>query len=197
MQSVFNTIYQNKAWGNEGDHSGIGSEPTYNKIMQKRLSELIKRYNVKSILDVSCGACKWQRDFLRKHPFVSYHGIDIAKSALKRANTNLEGLPNVKLVKGDLRNMKLPPCDLLLCRDTLQHFSYENIHRALHNISKCKARIIVLGGYFPGNNIAIQDGSYFDFNPVLEPFSLMPDIVLSEDNTPSHPHKHLFVYIRA
>lgn len=196
MEGVFTGIYKSGLWGPHGDGSGIGSDPSYNRAMQRHLAGLVKRYNVRSIVDVSCGACRWQAGFLRRHPGLTYHGIDIAPPALARARANLQGVPNARVAKGDLRTARLPPCDLLLCRDTLQHMSLANIKTALDNIARTKARIVVLGGYFPGQNVNIRDGDYFDFNPVLEPFGMVPDLVISEENDPSHPHKHLFVYIR-
>lgn len=196
MENIFTDIYKHAAWGHHGDGSGIGSSPSYNRAMQRHLAALIKRYQVRSIVDVSCGACRWQAGFLRRHPGLSYYGLDIAAPALARAKANLAGLPNARVVRGDLRNARLPPCDLLMCRDTLQHMSLANIQLALKNIARCNARMVVLGGYFPGKNKNIEDGGYFDFNPVLEPFNMVPDLVISEENDPAHPHKHLFVYIR-
>ena len=59
MEKVFSYIYENKFWSLAGDGSGIGSCPKYNKGMRSILTDFVETYNIKSIIDVPCGACTW------------------------------------------------------------------------------------------------------------------------------------------
>lgn len=198
MKNVFDEIYRMSLWSDAGHGSGIGSEPAYNARMRRALTEFVADRSIRSIVDAPCGAAKWQAAWIhelnkKRVAIESYFGIDVAPTAVRRARSNLEHLSIARVRGGDARIAKLPPCDLLICRDTLQHLSYSNIWKVLINLARCDARWIAIGGYWPGNNVDVRDGSYFDFNACLPPFELRPNEIISEANDPKHPAKHLFI----
>ena len=203
MDILFDTIYKKKLWSEYGDGSGIGSSPLYNYNMRSIMTDFVTENNVKTIIDVPCGAFQWQSVWLHElqeyhsHIFDSYVGIDISREAIKQAHSNIpRGIShNIEIFLADMINHPLPQnYDVLFCRDALQHLSWKNILKALKNFEKCNASWYIIGGYCPGFNENIYDGDYFDFNITQYPFWLTPDRILCEKNTWDHPQKPLFVF---
>ena len=52
-QSDFEAIYANGGW--DGMGSGPGSTPTFTEGFRKVLEEILKKYYVRSVLDIGCG----------------------------------------------------------------------------------------------------------------------------------------------
>jgi hypothetical protein len=204
MESIFSMIYENLFWSSAGDGSGIGSCPKYNKKMRSILTEFIINNDIKSFIDVPCGCCKWTSRWLYelslKNIPIQYYGVDISEIAVKTAIKNMKKVQhntqhNILIKKGDFTNYILPPnYDVLFCRDALQHLSYVNIWKALRNFAICNVKWYIIGGYWPGLNENINDGSYFDINLTQPPFYLIPDKIMSEENNMHHPHKHFFIF---
>ena len=205
MEGLFDNIHTNKLWSSHGDGSGIGSSTLYNSNMRTLMSEFMLENNVKTFIDVPCGAFQWQSTWLKEleeqhsHVFDSYFGIDISREVLKQTQNNIRSLKSssyvIEIYNGDMIQYKLPQnYDVLFCRDALQHLSYNNIWKAIENFKKCNAKWYIIGGYWPGFNNDIYDGDYFDFNITQYPFGLMPDRILCEKNSWDHPQKHLFVF---
>lgn len=76
---------------------------------------------------------------------------------------------------------------MLFCRDELQHLSYANVWKAFENIAKCDARWITIGDYWPGENLNVRGGEYFNVNLCLPPFELRPNEIVSERATRETP----------
>jgi len=56
LKNTFNQIYKNKFWGQEGGGSGLGSSLAYTSITRNIIYTVVKKYEIKSILDAPCGA---------------------------------------------------------------------------------------------------------------------------------------------
>ncbi len=63
---------------------------------------ILKRHNVKSILEIGCGTAHRSKYFINKG--YSYVGLDISKSMIALAKKHY---PSTKLIVGDVRNLKL------------------------------------------------------------------------------------------
>ena len=198
LKKVFDTIYDNKIWTAEGNGSGSGSEP-YNTINTiKVLVKIIMDNNIKVMIDSPCGSCKWTRlllEELKKNNIkIKYYGFDIADEPIANANKELESLKSyhdIELKFGDLTNMTFPKADLLLCRDVLQHLSYDNIFKIINNFSKADVKMFLLGAYISCDNRNIADGEYFPINLAIEPFNMIPEALYYDS---PDGNKYLFQY---
>jgi thiol-disulfide isomerase/thioredoxin len=201
LYNIFNDTYKNKIWGEEGDGSGTGSEPSNTINTRKSLIKIIKEYNVKTLIDAPCGSCKWTKilleDLQKENIKINYYGFDIADQSIINANKNLESLKTyhtIKIQQGSITDTQFPEADMILCRDTLQHLSYNSISKTLHNFAKTKS-IIVLGGYLSNNsNNNITDGNYFSINYTLEPFNMVPNHIYNDAVIENEPTKYFFVF---
>jgi thiol-disulfide isomerase/thioredoxin len=201
LYNVFNDTYINKGWGEEGDGSGPGSEPENTINTRKSLIKLIKEYNVKTLIDAPCGSCKWTKilleDLQKENIKINYYGFDIADQSIINANKNLDSLKTyhtIKIQQGSITDTQFPKADMILCRDTLQHLSYNSISKTLHNFAKTKS-IIVLGGYLNNSsNHNIKDGDYFSINYTSEPFNMIPNYIYNDTVIQNGPTKYFFVF---
>ena len=126
---------------------------------------------------------------------IDYTGGDIVEELI-RENQKKYSLSNRKFLNIDILNDSLPEADLLLCRDCLVHFSYNNIFQALNNIKVSRCRY-VLFTTFTGRktNRDIATGAWRPLNLQVAPFKFSPPIVLidekcKEDNG-AYADKHL------
>ncbi len=198
LKKVFDNIYDNKIWTEEGNGSGSGSEPhnTINTI--KVLVKIIIENNVKVMIDSPCGSCKWTRLLLEElknnNIKIKYYGFDIADEPIANANKELDGLKSyhdIQIKLGDLTNMKFPKADLLLCRDVLQHLSYDNIFKIINNFSKADIKMFLLGAYISCDNRNINNGDYFPINLAIQPFKMIPEALYYDS---PDGNKFLFQY---
>ena len=202
IYNVFNNIYKKKIWSEQGGGSGTGSSVENTQNFRNILTEFVIDKNINSFLDVPCGSCVWTKKWLSelqtKGHKIYYFGIDISEEAIEKCkNNNNSNYHIINYKHGDIATEILPTVDALLCRDTLQHLSYDNIWKCLKNFSKCKAKYYIIGGYNENEkNKNIKDGEYFYFNIVKEPFSYKPDFIFMEKNLsePEKLNKFLFIF---
>lgn len=131
LENIFTKIYSNNLWSmGQGDSkSGLGSSDNYTKNIRKILLEIIPKYNIKTMIDTSCGDLFWI-----KHLFsllsCNYVGIDIVKPLIDENIKNFAS-PSIHFVHSDfLEYLKTQPdssIDLVLCRHTCEHLPNEYI----------------------------------------------------------------------
>ena len=134
LQEHFSKIYKANFWSDGGAEtvSGGGSTIKQTEIMRRGLQELIKKYDIKSILDAPCGDFNWMKEM--DLTGVTYTGIDIVPELIAKNNKRY-GSNTIKFICGDATKDALPKADLIICRDMLVHLRYEDINRALYNFS--------------------------------------------------------------
>ena len=66
---IFSEYFKENAWGSDESVSGAGSTVQATKWLVRELSDLLRRYSVKSVLDLPCGDFNWMR-------YVDLSGID-------------------------------------------------------------------------------------------------------------------------
>ncbi len=203
---AFEGIYQRNEWG-DGDGSGGGSEPVFAQGVSDILLLMIKRFNITSMLDAPCGACKWTSAFLKQvEPGFTYTGIDVSETAIRRARMNLNDLNDLQNTMIQLHDLTVSPFpgyyDLVMCRDTLQHLSFADVFKVLRNFKQMavqgNAKLFAIGSYIKyDGNVDGKTPTSYTINLLEEPFSLQPDQIIAE----MHPEtffqqapKHLFIY---
>lgn len=151
-EETFTYIYDNEMWGVNEDgspSSGWGSWVEYARPYMEFLVEFMNANQVHSVVDVGCG--DWAFSRYIHWGGINYIGIDVVKSVIER-NQELFTAPNIKFVHGDILNMDLPPGDLLVCKEVLQHLTNQDISHFLTKIKKYKHCLIT-------NDISLGKGN--------------------------------------
>lgn len=194
---IFEEVYNKSLWGPSGDGSGEGSEPEFTRGLCNQLYHIINELEITNILDAPCGAAKWVPQLISKLPVsFKYIGVDVSITALKRAVENLKMFNNKVIAQHDLTIAPIQGSyDLVMCRDCLQHMSYDDIKKVLINISKIDCKWILLGSYINGSNENIETSkNNFLINLMDEPFNMKPDYIFGELHIGTYYNKHLYLY---
>jgi 2-polyprenyl-3-methyl-5-hydroxy-6-metoxy-1,4-benzoquinol methylase len=175
VKKVFSSIYETWFWGagNES-RSGPGSNLDQTNVIVKEIPRIIKKYEIKTIFDASCGSFNWM-----KHVDLSgakYVGSDIVDEIVLENQTKYSN-ENISFISLDVITDKLPKSDLIILRDTLFHFSNDQIIETLQNIKKSKSSFLLTTSYLnsqhtTGTNIDISTGDWRYLNLEISPFFL-------------------------
>jgi len=179
----FALIHRTNLWGAETSQSGLGSELNATSSLQRELSQLLKRLEITTLLDLPCGDFTWMAQMDLRG--ITYLGADIVP-AIIAVNDARYGRPGqIEFRQLDLVSDPLPAADLVLCRDCLVHLSFANINRAIANLKRSGARWL-LTTTFPdaSANRDIDDGDWRALNMQQAPFLFpAPEIVINEGCT--------------
>lgn len=125
----FTKIYNSNHWNSLESRSGEGSTFENTQNIRERLPDLLKKYQINTLLDIPCGDFNWMR-FVVESLSLKYIGGDIVKDLINK-NNQFYSDTNIKFIHLDLTKGPLPTADLMLCRDCLFHLSYEDIKNTL------------------------------------------------------------------
>ncbi len=180
---VFKEIYLKNYWGSATTLSGPGSELAVTKKFIPQLNELFNQYNVKNILDCPCGDFNWMKYVNLKDR--KYLGADIVKE-LVEVNIQKYKTSEIDFKILDITNDNLPFADLILCRDGLVHFSYEEIFKALKQIKQSGSKYLLTTTFnmFPAN-FNINTGEWRPINFLKKPFYFPDPIFTINEYLPS------------
>ncbi len=170
----FNKIYETNFWSSKESVSGLGSQHDNTINIKNSIKEIIKKYEVKTILDAPCGDFNWVKDILSEN--LNYVGVDIVEQLISK-NKNFYSNKNISFINLDITKDKLPYADLLICRDCLIHLSFKSINSFFKNFLESKIKLILLTNYeFKDKkkiiNTDIPDGEYREIDLSEPPFSL-------------------------
>lgn len=174
----FASIHVSNLWGAETSVSGLGSEPQATLPLQRQLPELLRKLNVRTLLDAPCGDMGWISGLdLRE---IRYIGVDIVPAliAQNREKHHLLGT----FVLADITSDPLPRADAILCRDCLVHLSFANIKRAVDNFRRSGAQWLIATTFLGWqHNHDCEDGDWRALNMTRPPFDwLAPVEILNE-----------------
>jgi SAM-dependent methyltransferase len=144
VRAVFDTIYARAIWGGG---SGGGSDVQVAVPYMAYVQHLLGRFAIRSIVDLGCGDWRFS-----KHLDLSsreYLGVDIVASVIA-ANTKAYGSDHVRFEVADAITFDIPDCDLLVCKDVLQHLSNANV-RAILDRSRAARFALFTNDYHPAN----------------------------------------------
>jgi hypothetical protein len=146
--AIFGNIYENRLWGVGSDrdapfYSGIGSyDPSVVQYVSLVI-DVINRYDIRNVMEIGCG------DFAVASQYVGkcqkYLGIEVVR-ALVEHNQRTYGTKVVSFLFVDASRTKLPPCDLCIIRQVLQHLSNKDIINIFSNIA---AKYILVTEHLP------------------------------------------------
>jgi 2-polyprenyl-3-methyl-5-hydroxy-6-metoxy-1,4-benzoquinol methylase len=174
---VFTDIYDkdlfNSRSGNDNNvsKSGSGSDLEQTKEIIAKLPSLLKKYDIKSILDVPCGDFYWIRHIDLSG--IDYTGADIVTKIIEN-NNKAYASENIRFQEIDVVNDAVPKVDLVICRDLLVHLKNDQIRKAIKNIRKSGAKYLLTTSF--KNTTVNADNNTIGFwrpiNLFLPPFSL-------------------------
>ena len=170
-KEVFTKIYETNYWGGRESVSGIGSDTANTSFLVDELNILLKRYKIRSMLDIPCGDFNW----MKRVKFDGYYiGADIVEPLIERNNEFLAGASREFTVL-DITKDKLPKVDLIFSRDCLVHLSNQKVKDALANIKESGSKYLLTTNYFwqerPFNH-DIETGDWRRLNLHQDPFNL-------------------------
>jgi hypothetical protein len=175
-EDVFTNIYRTNSWNGKESISGSGSDRDQTNIIASEIPNILKRHNIKSILDIPSGDFNWMQEIDLSG--ISYIGADIVNEIVVE-NVEKYSESNIRFLRLNLLTDSLPDADLILCRDCLVHFSYSDIQRALNNICSTNADYL-LATTFPERktNNDIATGQWRPLNLQANPFYFPAPIAL-------------------
>lgn len=203
-QRVFQDIYTHSIWGQQGDGSGIGSEPSHTKNTINILQTVVDEYRIASMVDLPCGGIKWTQIALRriqdKQPDFKYLGADIVGTVISKNKQEFANTSWQFMVFDFTENEVPAGFELIFSRDALQHLPLHLAVSALEKFATSAASYLLIGSYESedGNtamnrNVAI--GEYFSINLLQQPFNLPEPLArYSEGRYDGEPEKHLYLY---
>ncbi len=165
---VFERIYRENLWGSPESHSGPGSSRQQAIKLAPDFRNTLDRLQIKSILDSPCGDFNWMS--VMDLTGILYTGADIVGELIEENQSRYQR-PGMLFIKSNLIQDPLPKADLIVCRDCLVHFSYEDIGMALKNIIKSESTYLMTTS-FPGQrlNFDITTGDWRPLNLEIRPF---------------------------
>ncbi|MCP3903955.1 MAG: class I SAM-dependent methyltransferase [Planctomycetes bacterium] len=168
LADLFATIMRRDDWTCAESISGTGSTLEQTAHLRAALPPLLTRLGIRTMLDLPCGDLNWIRHV--ELPVETYIGGDIVEAVVL---ANRERFPDRTFLHLDITADDLPAVDLILCRDCLVHFGYEDIRRALRRL-RASGATYLLTTVFTGStfNKDIPTGGWRQLNLLLPPFSL-------------------------
>ena len=198
IEKRFSKIYSTKHWFRGESRSGTGSSLRSTENIRIHLPKIIERFNVKRLLDAPCGDFNWMPEVL-KNLDLDYIGGDIVKDLIL-SNKKYEK-KNIKFVNLDITIDKLPAADLMICRDCLFHFSYEDIFKFFDNFLISDIKYILLTSHlntedkFENTNIVTSDFRKIDL--FSKPFNFEKNYIYffeDRDFTEVENFKHMYLF---
>lgn len=185
-REAFARIADEERWGES--LSGGGSTLDYTVETRAVLLRVVEQLGITSMVDVACGDFQWMPLVLDELPrSFRYVGSDIVPKLIEQHRASH---PDYEFRVADFVNDELPDCDLILCRDALQHLPVADIHRALANFSGSGAKYLLvtthLRRYGWRNGRDKRVGQCSDRNLMLEPFNLSDPIAIYSERDPGH-----------
>ncbi len=179
IKQVFTHIYEVNYWGNSESISGPGSSVNHTKLLVDQLKLLLDHLDVKTILDIPCGDFNWMQHL--QWSKMHYTGGDIVRDLILR-NRKQFGSKNINFDELDLTSNDLPVSDVIVNRDGLVHFSFEDIRLSLKNICRSKSHYLLTTTFLKHTlNYDIVSGDWRPLNFERPPFRFpKPMYIISE-----------------
>ncbi|MEF2174956.1 MAG: class I SAM-dependent methyltransferase [Candidatus Absconditabacteria bacterium] len=175
LSTVFDGVFKENLWGSSESKSGMGSNIQNTRHILSGIKTIIQEYNIKTFLDVPCGDCNWIDP---NNLGCEYIGADIVQDLI---DNNKSKLPGIEFQKIDLTTDKIPQVDLIMCRECLQHLSFENGKKAINNIINSGSKYLLVTHYSNGENKDIMNGMYYEMNLLQPPFNFGTPITSIEE----------------
>ncbi len=184
-QKIFEKKFTANSWLSDESVSGRGSTLEQTRIIRQELPEIFKKFQIKTVVDVPCGDFYWMS--IVDLSGVEYLGLDIVKELIQ-TNNDLYANDTISFKTLNILEKPTGKADLLLSRDCLVHFCFDDIFKTLTNIQKSHVTYL-LTTTFPDRkkNADIETGLWRPLNLQAPPFNFpAPIIIINENNSEAH-----------
>jgi SAM-dependent methyltransferase len=178
MSNPFVDLYAGGGWNAQG--SGWGSQPEYNRRYRRFLERFLVYNRVGSVVDFGCG--DWAFSRLVNWHGASYLGLDCVPAVIGR-NKELYERGNVRFQVQEFGDYRFPPCDLLIVKDVMQHWSNERVLQFLP-FTRQTPFVLLVNDFRWGENVDIADGQYRHLDLTRPPFAELGTVVFTFDHSP-------------
>ena len=127
LKEEFTRVYRENVWGG----SGGGAGPEVSEPFATIASDLIRKHNVKRVLDIGCGSA-WPATLIDLNG-AEYTGVDVVASVIGQARSQH---PQWKFIEADAVTDPLPDADLVLLKEITQHLSDADILTLIGRLRK-------------------------------------------------------------
>ncbi|MAZ76715.1 MAG: hypothetical protein CMH31_05370 [Micavibrio sp.] len=178
-EEVFGQIYESNDWNGRESVSGQGSDLNETEVLLQKLPALLEKYDVKTIIDLPCGDFNWIQHL--EYDFDHYTGVDIVQAIIDR-NICEYGSDSISFKKQDCLKDDLGRANLILCRDLLIHFSFEDCFSFFKNLKKSNIQYVLTTHFIDEENEEIETGQWHPINLMAPPFNLSEplDMIIEE-----------------
>jgi SAM-dependent methyltransferase len=125
--------------GSQGK-SGFGSTMEFTKLYRMYLQDFLATHGIRSVVDAGCGDWEFSRAMDWKG--IDYLGVDIVPAAIE-ANRRQFGTAKIRFAVADIVRDPLPPADLLIVKDVLQHLPDADIMRFFLQLAHYRHVLII------------------------------------------------------
>jgi SAM-dependent methyltransferase len=203
-EATFSQIYEQGTWGGAAGEldSGSGSQDAVSAPFVALIRRLIAENEIRSVADLGCGDYRVGQQ-LSDLP-IDYTGIDVVPSLIARNNAAF-GTSSVRFACKDITRDPLPPADLCIVRQVLQHLSNAQINLVLARLTSY--RFVVVAEHHPARlsrpnrdkdtgadtRIDFDSGVYLEYPP----FSVANARVIASTPLPAllRDGEHLSIYL--
>lgn len=164
--TAFTDIYDRNAWHHG---SGTGSLPETTGPYRAMLAAFLRDNAIASVVDFGCG--DWQVSGLIDWTGIDYLGLDVVPAVLA-ANRARFAAPGIRFAAiGTLDD--LPPADLLVCKDVLQHLPLAEIEACLAVFATRYRFALITNDVLPDTwlNVPVEHGACRPIRLDLPPFA--------------------------
>jgi ubiquinone/menaquinone biosynthesis C-methylase UbiE len=143
MKKITHKTAKASHYDNDAKHYDTFNEKN-SEVMNKNIERILKKYKVKSVLDMTCGTGS-QVFWLTKRGF-NVVGTDINANMLKVAKSKaLKENKKLTFLKGDMRTIQVGQFDAVISIfNAVGHLTKRDFEKAMHNV----ARNLKKGGYY-------------------------------------------------
>jgi SAM-dependent methyltransferase len=195
VSEAFSAIYRSQAWGSIEDRpfcSGDGSirEEAVGPYCAM-IRDFIAANNIRRVVDLGCGDFAVGSRFV--DPAVDYIGIDVVPDLICY-NQEHFAVPGVEFRCMNIIEDELPPGDLCLVRQVLQHLSNAQIQQTLKSLRRYRYVIATEHVYAgaglrhnrdkpqgPGTRIPRRSGVFLESSPFNCPAKLVLEVPLADN----------------
>ena len=172
-RGIFASIYANRSWS---FGSGHGSLPAVTRSYRRYLQAFIDRPEIRRVVDLGCG--DWQFSRYMDFSGVDYLGLEVVPE-LVAANTRAFGRTNIRFDYAPAAFADLPPADLLIAKDVLQHWPNRDIAAFLETAPAKYRYLLLTNCVRPGRhrNTDIPLGSFRPLDLREAPFGVRAERV--------------------
>ena len=172
----FQKIYEDDLFLGGGESaSGGGSTAWITRTLRQELPPLLRKFGVKSMLDIPCGDFNWMR--LVDLEGIEYTGGDIVPALVER-NKKEYAAAGRNFMTLDLVKGPLPKADLVFCRDCLVHLPFADVWLALRAVKDSGAQWLLTTTFTDRDANENLNGVWRPLNLCRPPFDLPEPVAL-------------------